>query len=181
MVQWKDIEGYEGLYKISNFGDVLSVKNDKKYILKQRHTTDGYLDVTLYKHGKPSWCRVHRLVAQAFIPNPENKPQVNHIDGDKKNNNIDNLEWCTPIENTHHAIVTGLERLYGDDNPNAKIVIQYDLNGEYIKEYSCIKYASIATKISQTHISSVCTGKRKSAGGFIWKHKGGGVYANRCN
>ena len=184
MVQWKDIEGYEGLYQVSTDGNVKSLRkhNHKNpIILKPKLTWDGYYDITLYYDGKPKSIRVHRIVAETFIPNKENKPQVNHIDGNKLNNCVTNLEWVTNIENHVHAIRIGLEKVFGDENPNSKAVIQMDKNGNYIREYSCIKYASDLTGVSQNHISSVCTGKRKSAGGFIWAHKGGGENGNRCN
>ena len=116
---WKDIEGYEGLYQVSTCGNIKSLAKSRKngngryYIqkeklLKQSFTTTGYKKVELYKDGKRKSFKVHRLVAIAFIPNPDNKPEVNHIDGNKINNNIDNLEWVTSSENSIHAYETGL-------------------------------------------------------------------------
>lgn len=116
---WKDIEGYEGLYQVSTCGNIKSLAkprkngNGRSYIqkeklLKQSFTTTGYKKVELYKDGKRKSFKVHRLVAIAFIPNPDNKPEVNHIDGNKINNNIDNLEWVTSSENSIHAYETGL-------------------------------------------------------------------------
>ena len=116
---WKDIEGYEGLYQVSTCGNIKSLakprKNgngrcyiQKEKLLKQSFTSTGYKKVELYKDGKRKSFKVHRLVAIAFIPNPDNKPEVNHIDGNKINNNIDNLEWVTSSENTIHAYETGL-------------------------------------------------------------------------
>lgn len=118
---WKDIESFEGLYKISNFGKIKSlerkVKNgnntfriQKEHLIKltpnlERH---GYVYCMLYKDNKSYSRQVHRLVAKTFIPNPNNLPQVNHIDGNKENNSINNLEWCTDIENKKHAWKTGL-------------------------------------------------------------------------
>ena len=122
---WKDIEGYEGLYQVSTCGNIKSLarivhsekRGDykiKEKILKQSDTTTGYKKVELCKDNeKRKSFKVHRLVAQAFIPNPNNKPEVNHIDGNKINNNIDNLEWVTSSENSIHAYETGL-------NPNKK-------------------------------------------------------------
>ena len=93
---WKDIEGYEGRYKVSNTGKVYSITTNREMATSNN---TSYLGVTLYKDGKPKFKLVHRLVAQAFIPNPENKPEVNHIDHNTHNNNIANLEWVTKDEN----------------------------------------------------------------------------------
>lgn len=120
---WKDICGYEGLYQVSNFGRIKSVdriiKNtgtkSGEYHVKEKikkiseyKSRGGYCGVTLYRNNNGKSYRVHRLVAQAFIPNPENKPEINHIDGNKKNNCVDNLEWVTGEENTLHAWDIGL-------------------------------------------------------------------------
>jgi len=111
--QWKDIKDYEGHYKISNLGRVKNVKrNNNRYnkLLKLKKGTDKYkyYHISLFKNGLCKEVSIHRLVAQAFIPNPDNKPEVNHIDGNKVNNKIDNLEWCTHKENFKHASKNGL-------------------------------------------------------------------------
>ena len=106
MEQWKDIEGYEGIYQISSHGRVKSFKNGKIKILKSRINDKGYNTTCLRKDGKSKYKLVHRLVAEAFIPNIDSKPYINHIDGNKLNNNINNLEWVTPSENTLHTIRT---------------------------------------------------------------------------
>lgn len=111
---WKDIEGYEGLYQISNFGRVKSLpkKNGNSYqeerILKPKNN-QGYMQVNLYKNKKCKSIVIHRMVAKAFIKNEYNKREVNHIDGNKANNRVDNLEWCTPSENQKHAYRIGLK------------------------------------------------------------------------
>ena len=127
---WKDIEGYEGLYQVSNFGNVKSLarivhskkRSDykiKEKILKQSDTTTGYKKVELHKDNeKRKSFKVHRLVAQAFIPNPENKREVNHIDGNKHNNNVNNLEWVTSSENKIHAFKMNLNPTKRDLDEN---------------------------------------------------------------
>jgi hypothetical protein len=107
---WKDIEGYEGLYQVSTFGNIKSLPKRKGFlftkerILKPKLTIKGYLEVTLRKNNYSNYKRINRLVAEAFIPNPENKPEVNHKDGNKQNNNDWNLEWNTNQENKSHAV-----------------------------------------------------------------------------
>lgn len=122
MEEWKDIKGYEGLYMISSLGRVKSLqprggnrngmpRKGKEHILTPYISSTGYYKVSLVKNNKRSDKRIHRLLASAFIPNPNNKPNINHIDGNKLNNRIDNLEWCTQKENTIHAIETGLRKV----------------------------------------------------------------------
>jgi hypothetical protein len=108
---WKDIKGYEGLYRVSNTGEIYSVYRGK--LRKPKITPKGYCEINLWKPNETSndqkYFRIHRLVAEAFIANPQGKPQINHIDGNKLNNCVDNLEWCTPSENIQHSIDTGLQ------------------------------------------------------------------------
>lgn len=104
--QWKDIQGYEGLYRISNYGDVYSLIRNK--VLNQMTTTYGYLQVNLHKDKKQKTIKVHRLVASAYIDNKDNKPEVNHIDTDRTNNTVSNLEWCTRQENTAHRVCNSI-------------------------------------------------------------------------
>lgn len=159
---WKDIKGYEGHYKISNLGNI---KNCETNILKRQYTdTDGYLVVNFPKKQ----FKVHRLVAQAFIINYYNKPQVNHIDGNKKNNNSNNLEWVTNLENHHHARKIGLIH-------DEKKIQQYDLNNKLIKVWNSQKEASNALKIPQGDISKCCNQKLKRAGNYRWKFLKEGV------
>jgi len=128
MELWKDIKGFEGLYQISNTGKVKSLpkKCGTTYkgetIRKLSQTKDGYLKVRLIGNGKDITTRIHRLVAIAFIPNPLNKDTVNHIDGNKHNNNVENLEWSTRTEQLNHAYSLGLKKIdKGENNIQAKL------------------------------------------------------------
>ena len=109
----RDVKGYEGRYKVNALGEVFSVKRNIK--LSETIDCNGYVKFCLYKDGKTHQVKLHRIVAEAFIPNPLNKREVNHIDGDKKNNAVWNLEWVTSSENSRHATITGL-------TPNCKAV-----------------------------------------------------------
>lgn len=149
---WKDIPNYEGIYQISNLGRLKSLRVfcsfTKKYypkekIIKGKLDQAGYVMVSLYKEGKVKYCRIHRLVAQAFIPNTNNYPMINHKDENKSNNNVNNLEWCTCLYNN----------TYGNKNKNiSNPVIQYDLKGNYVAEYKSISEASRQTGICRVTI-----------------------------
>ena len=160
---FKDIKGHEGLYQISNLGRVKSFSGKRDFLSLINKPTH-YCSIKLYIKNKPITCLVHRLVAQAFIPNPENKPIVNHKDGDKHNNCIDNLEWSTYTENNRHALQTGLR------TPN-KIILQYTKDKIFIKEFESIEQAGDETDTHKGSISEVCHNKRITAGGFVWKFK----------
>ena len=154
---WKSIKGYEGLYEVSNFGKIKSLK--KKIILKQFKNTNGYFQVKLWKNKKGKHFLVHKLVAESFILNINNFPFINHIDENKENNCTNNLEWCTAKYNCN----------YGTRNSRlSSPVICIELN----KTYNSIKEASKDLNIQQAHISSCCA-KRKhyiTAGGYHWQY-----------
>lgn len=159
--EWKDIPGYEGLYQVSNLGNVKSLKHNTARLLKQA-TLNRYNQVTLSKNNIRINYSVHRLVAQAFIPNPNNLQIINHKDENKKNNRADNLEWCTQKYNIN----------YGSRKEKVKKklsipVYQYDLKNNFIKKWECMNDA--IRYYNNFHISDVCNNKRKTANGFIWK------------
>lgn len=140
-------------YSVSRLGNV---RNDKTGRILKPGITRGYLRVCLCKNGEHKNYRVHRLVAEAFIPNPLGLPQVNHIDENKLNNRAENLEWCT-IQ-------------YNQEYSNAKQVVQYDLNGNLIANWKSTHEIQRQLGFSQGYISSCCTGRHKTAYGYIWRY-----------
>lgn len=193
---FRDIQGYEGLYGVSESGEVFSYKRD--LILKPNLGSNGYLKVVLYKNGLSRNHTIHRLVAIAYVKKQEGLEYVNHLDGDKVNNNADNLEWCTPKENTRHAIETGLTSgpgpghpnygkvrsaetrrnisegkrgLYtGKDHPRSVPVEKVDtLTHEVLAVYDSIGEAARLNGIKQGSISRVLSGGRRTTGGYSWR------------
>lgn len=176
---WKDIEGFEGLYQVSNLGNVKSLcwnHTRRSKLLNPYSHGGGYKRVHLFKDHQHYKVFVHRLVAEAFLPNPENKPVVNHKDGNKSNNHVKNLEWATIKENTHHAIKHGLRPLVckptgfkGHFSPVAKAVIQKTPDGTVIQRWGCSVEAADALGYSFDAIRRCCRGERKTYKGFSWE------------
>lgn len=174
--EWRPIVGYEGLYEVSDWGRVKSLDRYKIDTVgrKQYHkgkvnrlypTTNGYIKAMLYKDGVSKNKSVHRLVAEAFIPNPNNLPLINHKDEDKTNNSVENLEWCDLKYNVNYG--TAIERCH---DKQKKPIIQMTMDGEIVKEYESITDA-VNCGFLRSKISLCCNGKRKSSGGFRWKFK----------
>lgn len=172
MSEIKDIPGYEGLYSVDENGNIYSLRNH--IILKPNKNWKGYLQYSLCKNGKRQLFLGHRLVAMTFIPNPNGLPSINHIDENKENNSVSNLEWCTHSYNKkystyklteHYARLAELHRAH-----LSKTVIQMDKSGRTIATFKSLKEAEEQTGINLKNISRVCNGFRKTAGGYIWKY-----------
>ena len=159
---WKNIKGYEGLYQVSNLGNI---KNNQ-IIKKTYKRKDGYLNVQLSKNGKVKTFLVHQLVAKSFIDNIDNLKEVNHKDENKENNCVSNLEWCDRSYNINYG--TAKER---GSKKHFKKVNQYNLCGDLIKCWDSVTDASNNLKIKLPHIVRVCRGYRKTTGGFIWRYE----------
>lgn len=157
---WKDIKDYEGLYWVSNLGRVKS----KRKILKP--INGEYLKVGLSKNGKQKTFTIHRLVAQEFVNNPKNKPQVNHKDENKHNNNSNNLEWVTFQENMNYGTKQDRESII----KTKYNVLQYDLEGNLIKKWFNLREIIQNTDYKKSNIQYCCLGKYKTAYGYIWKY-----------
>lgn len=184
---WKDIKGYESLYQVSNLGRVRS----KEHLVPSSYGStrmspskirtncfDGnYYHVILFKNGKRKVCLVHRLVAESFIPNQYNLPQVNHKDGNKLNNNVDNLEWCTAQENQLHAFAIGLK------TPNIthyRGVLVFRLSdGSFVGEYKSQHEAARELGLNVAHVCSVLKGRVKHTRGYYFKYNGKEKCQNR--
>ena len=176
--KWKDIIGYEGIYMVSNKGNTKSIdridyagRHRKEHVMKYATDKNGYKRVYLTKCGKSKSMLVHQVVAQAFIPNPNNLPEVNHKDENKANNNVENLEWCTHQYNSNYG--TRVSRIIPKTIDKTRTPVdQYDLDDNLIKEWYSMNEASRQLNIIQQNISKCCHGTRQTAGGFKWKfHK----------
>ncbi len=177
-MQWRTIEGYDGYYEVSDNGNVRSldrvVPNGNYSVRKIQgrmmkltqscgRNNDGYLVVNLRRDHTAKVIPVHRLVAEAFIPNPDNLPTVNHKDGDKTNNRVDNLEWASYSENNTHALDTGL-RL-----PRGNRIAQRDMSHNIIRTYRSACEAARITGIGRSMISHCINHRANSAGGYLWE------------
>lgn len=177
MEVWKDIENYEGIYQVSNYGRVRSLSRTiicggyprklKGRILNDNIDAHGYTYYFLYKDGISKRFKGHRLVAKAFIENPHNYNFINHKDENKRNNKATNLEWCNPTYNLNYG--TRSQKYM------KPIVMINPKNGEVIRKFNSLKQAESELNISHSKISNVCYGKRKTAGGYGWMFEGSTV------
>lgn len=168
---WKPIEGFEGRYEVSDSGEVRNLKSLR--VLSPKRAGAGYLQVCL---GAGNYRYVHRLVAQAFVANPQGLPQVNHLDGVKPNNTAENLAWCSASENARHAYATGLldetackKPQRGAEHHRARAVVMSSDSGHIQITYHTISSASKETGIDYSTIHGALTGKFKQAGGWRWR------------
>lgn len=184
---WLPVVGYEGWYEVSSFGNIRSLDRVIKYsngrkiftkgvIMKQATLKLGYLRVQLSKNNKISHASVHRIVAIAFIPNPNHYEQVNHLERDRTDNRVWKLEWCNSSMNQRHSYSFGdrkksraMKGVYGDKHPVSVPVIQLTMEGKEVAKHVSLEAAILATCAKKSNISHCLKGRRKSAGGFKWK------------
>lgn len=192
---WRDIPGWEGLYQVSSIGRVKaltktyvicnsSVVTKKEKILRTRPMRDGYRRIELNHNGESRSYPVHRLVAMAFIDNPDNKPHIDHINTIRDDNRVENLRWVTPKENaanpitrprlwviSHSSPIGPNNPLYEEKSPDSKPVLQYDKQGNLISRYSCCHQAMRRNPgYNFSNIARACRGERMTYKGYIWKY-----------
>lgn len=184
---WIDIKGYENLYQISNYGNVKSlertIKRDnkgnlfvKEKILKPGISGDGYYCVTLSKNGKTKFYKIHRLMALNFFENNGDNLVINHIDGNRLNNKLSNLELCTQSHNIREAMKLGTFlppslNKFGKEHHRSKPVVQYDLSNNFIKEWENTMQVKRELGLNPSNITQCCKGHYKTAYGYIWKYR----------
>lgn len=162
---WRDIPNFSNVYEVSSFGNIRHKRTQQIRTLSK--TDRGYVQISLYNGKKIQSIRVHRVVARVFIPNPQGLTEVNHKDGDKANNHVDNLEWITRKDNMIHAVKTGLH------NCN-KIVLQYDKQGKLIKRWNSTMDIQRELGYFNSRISANCLGVKgigKYSYGYLWRYE----------
>lgn len=181
--EWRDIKGFEGCYQVSNLGRVKSLERERRLghsikIVPERFLrpgkSKGYMRVVLVDRDIKRNVFVHRLVAEAFLTNPDNLPQVNHKDENRENNSVSNLEWVTAKENINYGY-GAIKRHEGQryKQPHMKKVFQYDMSGNLIREYISIRDAARECRIDRSGISHCCNGKKdfKTYKGYVWRYE----------
>lgn len=183
---WRDIKGFEGIYQISNIGNIRSLtrkvktfngfRTSKGQILKPQKTNTGYYSIDLRLNQKHNYFSVHRLVAETFIPNPNNLPIINHKDSNPLNNNVNNLEWCNQSYNVKYSYINGNAKptsgcfKKGNIPHNLTKVSQYDKEGNFIKTYSSVRLAAKSINRAPTSIFNCLGGRTKYSAGYIWRY-----------
>lgn len=176
---WKDVKGYEGMYKVNAYGEILSMKKQPPMKLKPYIQRNGYMMIRLYLgNGSHKDYPVHRLVAIAFIPNPENKREVNHIDGNKANNKLDNLEWVTPKENVKHAWENGLTKntmasMTKRAEEHCTPIIATDMKTGESKAFKSQRIACEELGLPPSNVNKVLKGERHKCGGYTFRYDSG--------
>ena len=171
---WKEVEGYNGRYLVSNMGNVISNsflgKSGKVGYLKPMINHQGYVCYTLYKNRTPKRMLAHRLVAHAFLPNPEGKPYIDHINTIRNDNRVENLRWCTQKENINNPIsIEHMKEGCKSTKRKRRKIRQYDNNGKFIREFNSACEAAELMKCGVSQISSCASGRTLSSRGFLWK------------
>lgn len=179
---WLPVKEYEDRYAISNKGRIKSLERVNNYgrrikekILKASMTSTGYRLVTLLKDGKIKGVTIHRLVANAFLPNTKKEPCINHKDGNKLNNNVENLEWCGYSFNNKHALDNGLRKpawsgKFNSNHPRSRKIVQYTIDMGKVKEWNSIREASKFFGVSEGGICDCCKGNHKTFHGYVWRY-----------
>lgn len=189
---WKDIKGYENLYQVSNLGNVKSldkyINNGTGLFFKKGQNLKikvykGYCYIRLNKNGEQKQFLLHRLVAEHFIPNPENKPCIDHINTDKTDNRIENLRWVTQKENVNNPLSINkmkqnhhLKNRFGKLNPHSIPILQFTKDGELIRKWDCIKDVERELNFSGGYVGNCCKGKKQIAYGYKWKYYYKGIW-----
>lgn len=181
--EWRDVKGYEGLYQVSNLGNVKALGRDyyhsnghalvkhyvKEHIVNGRLRKDGYYDIDLHKDGKLCKKLVHRLVAEAFVPNPNNYRIIHHLDCNKANEKADNLMWCTQSFNVQHAYdFEGKQQAKGEECTSSKKVIQTDLNGNILNVWPSLSTVKEKLGYNPSTLAGCANGHNRSAYGCLW-------------
>ena len=168
--EWRDVENYEGKYQISNLGRLRSfARSVEPLIFAPHYDKDGYIMYGLRRNGKIYTKKAHRLVASAFIPNKDNLPQINHIDEDKTNNRVSNLEWCSHLYNNRYGTKRQRISFYAMYRGHTlRKVRQYTKDGLFVKEHISSRMAERETNIKHQNIIETCRGGQTQSGGYLW-------------